>query len=63
MFLKYLEIWLTSFWDLAGIGEGILSIFAGVSLLMILFLLVAGWIFRVNFAAIFFLRELDYLLA
>ena len=63
MFLKYLEIWLTSFWDLAGIGGGILSIFAGVSLLMILFLLVAGWIFRVNFAAIFFLRELDYLLA
>jgi len=63
MFLKYLEIWLTSFWDLVGVGGRILSIFAGVSLLIILFLLVAGWIFGVNFAAIFFLRELDCLSA
>ena len=63
MFLKYLEIWLISFWDLARMGEGILSIFAGVGLLMILFLLVVGWIFGVNFAAIFFLRELDCLSA
>ena len=32
MFLKYLEIWLTSFWDLAGIGGGIFSILTGTGL-------------------------------
>ena len=63
MFLKYLEIWLTSFWDLVEIGEGIFSIFARVGLSIILFLLVMDWIFRVNFATIFFLRELNCLSA
>ena len=64
LLLKNLEIMLTSFWDLAEIGEGILSIFARDGLLIsLLFLPVVGWIFRVNLAAIFLLRELDCLSA
>ena len=64
LLLKNLEITLTFFWDLAGIGRGILSIFVGDGLLIsLLFLLVVGWIFGVNLAKIFLLRELDCLSA
>ena len=62
LFLKYFEIALTSLWDFAGIYGEILSMCIGLGLLTsLLFLLVAGWIFRVNLAIIFLLSELDYL--
>ena len=62
LLLKNLEITLTSFRDLVGIGREILSIFTRDGLLIsLLFLPVAGWIFEVNLATIFLLRELDCL--
>jgi len=64
LFLKYFEITLTSFWDLAEIGGGILSMFTRLGLLIsLLFLLEASWIFRVNLATIFLLSVLDCLSA
>ena len=64
MFLKYLEIWLTFFYDLVGIGGGIFSILARDSLsLTLLFLLGTNRTFRVNFADIFCLRVLEFLSA
>ena len=64
LLLKYFEITLTSFWDLAGIDKGILSIFARIGLLIsLLFLPVADRIFRVNLAVIFLLSKLDCLSA
>ena len=38
IFLKYLEIWLTSFCDLAGIGGGIFSMLAEIGLSAVLLL-------------------------
>ena len=62
IFLKYLEIWLASFCNLAGIGGGIFSILTGISLLMdLLFLLETGGTFGVNFAKIFYLRVFEFL--
>ena len=64
MFLKYLEIWLTSFCDLVEIRGGIFLILAGVGLLIdLLFLLDRGKTFGMNFAKIFCLREFKFLSA
>ena len=64
LLLKYFEITLTSFWDLARIGREILSIFAGICLLVsLLFLLEDGMTLGVNLVAIFLLSEFDYLSA
>ena len=63
LFLKYLEMTLTSFWDLAGIRGGILLVLAGVDFAFSLEgLWGAKWILGVNLAAIFLLRVLDLLL-
>ena len=53
IFLKYLEIWLTSY-DLVGIGGEIFMILTGTSLSMdLLLLLDTGSTLRVNFDKIF----------
>ena len=63
IFLKYLEIWLTSFCNLVGIGEGIFLILTGIGLPMdLLLLLDTGSTLRVNFNEIFCLRVLEFLL-
>jgi len=50
---------LTSFWDLAGISGGILSILAGVDFVLFLGgLCSVDWILGVNLAAIFLLQSL-----
>ena len=62
IFLKYLEIWLTSFWDLAEIEGGIFSILARTGLpIDLLFLLDTSSTLRVNFDKIFCLRVLEFL--
>ena len=64
MFLKYLEIWLTSFYNLVGIGGRIFSILARIGLSIdLLFLLNSGGIFGVNFTKIFCLRVFKFLSA
>ena len=64
IFLKYLEIWLTSFCDLARIGGGIFSILAriGLSTVLLLWLDSRGTL-EVNLAKIFCLRVLVFLSA
>ena len=62
MFLKYLEIWLISFYDLAGIGSSIFSMLAGVVLSDALLLqLRVGMVLGVSLAKIFSLRDLVFL--
>ena len=62
LFLKYFEMTLISFWDLAGIGKGIFSMFARMCLMdFLLFLLGIRAILGVNFDVIFFLSEFDWL--
>jgi len=62
IFLKYLEIWLTSFCNLAGIGSGIFSMLAGIGLFTVLLLLLdSGMILGVSLSEIFFLREIVFL--
>ena len=64
LLLKYFEITLTSFWDLARMSREILSMFARADLLIsLLFLLGEGTILGVNLAAIFLLSEFDCLSA
>ena len=64
MFLKYLEIWLTFFCDLAGIGGGVFLILTRVGLLIDLLLLLDGArIIEVNFAKIFCLSKFKFLSA
>jgi len=64
LFLKYLEIRLTSFCNLAGIGGGILLILAGVGLSTNLLLqFVGGMILGVSLSEIFCLRDLLFLSA
>jgi len=58
--LKYFEITLISFWDLARIGKEIFSMFVRTCLMVsLLFLLGVGAILGVNLDMIFFLREFD----
>ena len=64
LLLKYFKIALTSFWDLAGMGREILSMFAGTCLLVsLLFLPGDRLTLGVNLVAIFLLSEFDCLLA
>ena len=64
LFLKYLEIWLISFYNLAGIGGGILLMLAGVGLFTDLLLrFVSGIILGVSLSKIFCLRDLLFLSA
>jgi len=64
MFLKYLEIQLISFCNLAGIRGEIFLMFAGVGLSIdLLFPLDGGEIFGVNFTEIFCLKEFEFLSA
>ena len=64
MFLKYLEIWLTFFCDLVGIGGKIFLILTRVGLSIdLLFLLDEAGILEVNFAEIFCLSKFKFLLA
>ena len=64
IFLKYLEIWLTFFCDLAGIGGGIFSMLAGIGLPAVLLLwLDSRIILGVSLSKIFFLREIVFLSA
>ena len=63
IFLKYLEIWLTSFCDLVEIGGVIFSILTEIGLPMdLLLLLNTGSTLRVNFDEIFCLKVLEFLL-
>ena len=63
IFLKYLEICLTSFCDLVGIDREIFLILTEIGLSMnLLFLLETGGIFGVNFAKIFCLKVFKFLL-
>ena len=60
LFLKYFEIMLISFWDLARISREIFLRFARTCLMVsLLFLPGVGVILGVNLDAIFFLREFD----
>ena len=62
IFLKYLEIWLTFFYDLAKIGGRIFSMLAGIGLSAVLLLWLAGRIIlEVSLSEIFFLRKLVFL--
>jgi len=64
VFLKYLEIWLTSFCNLAEIRGGIFSIHAGMGLAIVLLLWFdGGMILGVSLSAIFSLRDLLFLSA
>ena len=64
LFLKYLEIQLTSFCDLAGIRGSILLMLAVVGLFTGLLLqFVSRMILEVSLSEIFCLRELSFLLA
>ena len=64
MFLKYLEIWLISFCNLAGIRGCIFSMLDKVVLSDVLLLqLEVGMILKVSLAEIFSLRDLVFLSA
>ena len=57
IFLKYLETWFTSFWDLAEIEGGILSMLARTNLFLLVWSpLEIGFTLEVNFAEIFYLK-------
>jgi len=62
VFLKYLEIQLTSFYDLAGMEGGIFLMLAGIDMSNALLLRVGvGIILGVSLAAVFSLRDLLFL--
>jgi len=64
IFLKYLEIQLTFFCNLAGIGSGILSMLARIGLSIDLLLQFdGGIILEASLSEIFCLRDLSFLLA
>ena len=64
LLLKYFEIALTSFWDLARIGRGILSMFTGTCLLVSLLYLPGDELtLGVNLVVILLLSEFDCLSA